>query len=217
MSTPSSENIDYDGLCETVQRLQNDLGSLKNKFNELRDVYEGLVITCQTFDSKNRKLHENIEDSATAILSLMSMSSVCQEIRIDQMNMFVAANPDIAKKYDIEAEFMSCSHGAGLKAWWGNAQVDMEIPPTERTQKLFEACYGVTADSLRRYSRNQNLFRLLSQRCTLYTHLSDQFNEQYDQLCEILAAGRDDYKGISEVLLECVEYIRQLLSSQGGE
>ncbi|KAK6329933.1 hypothetical protein TWF718_003360 [Orbilia javanica] len=199
--------VSNNALANTVRSLQRDIVSLQKKFNELRDAYEGLVITCQTLDVQNRKLDENIQDGATAILSLFSVSSVCEDIRIEQMNMFIAANPDIARSYGVEASFLGCSQGASLKASWGNAKVDIEIPSTESTHKLFEACYGVTVHTLRKYTRDERLMQLLSHRMTLYRHLPIQFHELYGELCSRLTNG-GDYREISNVLLRAVAYTR---------
>ncbi|KAK6360876.1 hypothetical protein TWF730_006992 [Orbilia blumenaviensis] len=197
--------MSHEDISKTVRKLQKDLASLQERFDDLRDICEGLVITCQTFDVQNRKIDENIQFSAGVMMSLLSISSVCKEIRLDQMNMFIAANPDIAEKYDIEAGFMSCGHGASLKAWWGNAAVDIEIPFNERTHRLFAACYGVTVGTLKRYCHDERLLKLLSQRFTLYKHLPDQFHALYDLLCESLVDGKY-YEETLEMLLGAVDF-----------
>ncbi|KAK6497130.1 hypothetical protein TWF506_004605 [Arthrobotrys conoides] len=215
--TPTEGNTTDSSLFDTVRLLQHDLSSLQNKFNELRDAYEGLVITCQTLDVENRKMDENIQGGGTVTLSLSSISSVCQEMRIDQMNRFIAANPDIAMKYEIGAIVMGCTERGCLKTWRGNAKVDVEIPSDDRTHRLFEACYGVSADVLRGYTHDEGLLELLSQRCTLYQHFPSQFHELYDQLCNRLS-DREDYEEISGVLLRAVRYTySELLDSTADE
>ncbi|KAK6514530.1 hypothetical protein TWF281_004728 [Arthrobotrys megalospora] len=183
----------------TIRSLQKDIASLQNKYNELRDLCEGLVIICQSFDVENgrRKLDEGI-------LSINSMSTICKEIRIDQMDLFVASNPEIAETYGIEPRVTISTQGDGAKTWWGDATIDLEVPYSERTHRLFEACYGITVKTARRYGQDTRLLNVLSQRCTLYQYLSDSFHECYQELCRVLVIG-EDYEEYLDVLEKALE------------